>query len=157
MEKLKIEEKNKMRLKLFTRIFGIILVLISIILFIYSIGPLINWFSNYGFVIEFEMPMVYFAISILFLLLGLIYTFIPEEKINKKLKTSVIIALSIIIINLGYFISLYLIDKFTNTDMMGFTIIYIALIFPMSLIVFIVSIILALIPLLKKRKIKKEK
>ena len=138
--------------KNFIRVFGSLLLVSSVVLFVYSIGPLINWFSLYGFIIEFEMPIVYFTISILFLPLGLIYSFLPKEKISKSLKTSAILALLVILINVGYFGLLQIVEQNTKMDMLGFGIMYIVLFFPASLIAFVVSLIFAFIALFKKVK-----
>lgn len=136
--------------KLFSRILGIILLLISIIFFLCVYSPLAYWIFPNGTIFTGGTFYISLTISIIFFLLGLIYFFILEEKINKLLKTSLIMTLLIMIINLGYFCFAYLADKFTNTDMIGFGLLYLFWIIPISIITLIVSLICAFISLFKK-------
>lgn len=135
-----------------TRIFGIILSLISLILIITSIIPLFQSFIQSGVVIEYERPLANFTIGVLLLTLGLIYSYIPNKKINKTLKISEIIALIIISFNIIYYVFVYIFSFLSQANnLLSLAIVYMTIIFPVSAFTLFISIILGFLVLFKKK------
>lgn len=122
----------------------------SIVLLSMSIRSLMSWLSLYGFVLELEeSPIMRMALGLLFLPLGLIYSFIPGLRLGTSITTSVVITLTTITINVLFYVFV-LFQNAIQAETLSFALMYITIFLPISLIAFIVSIVFAVMALFKK-------
>jgi|SRR3989344_2162558 len=120
--------------KRFVRILGIFYLTFSIIILLYRGLGLLGYFS---------FPILFS---------GLIYIFIPKNKIKKLLISSVIISLSLILINFVVLGLTFLFNIPSGGEVaMGIEILYVFIILPIALLI---SLILAIISLFINREKK---
>jgi hypothetical protein len=133
-----------MNWRLFSKIVGATLILISIIVFYYSIKVIQYWFKIDGLNLDWVL-ILYIIISVSLFSLGLLYFFFPEGEINKLLKISLSLTLFNLSLNSIFYMFAILIRVNEKDIGLLFGYVGIFLIIPFSLIALIVSIILILV------------